>query len=120
MDKCSACMVGGEHNATCIVSGSETAADRPACTTNEVQSFVPPAVNGSHPGFHIEGGKLYDAKGNEFIIRGVNNPHAWFDPDNQYLAYGALDTIASYKTNTIRWSGPWTCSSISPTSGAAI
>ena len=55
-----------------------------------------------HPGFYTEGGKLYDAKGNEFIIRGVNNPHAWFDPDNQYLAHGALDTIASYKTNTIR------------------
>jgi hypothetical protein len=95
-----------EYQDTCIVPGSTTATDKPACTTNEVQSFVPPAVNGSHPGFYTEAGKLYDANGREFVIRGVNNPHAWFDPDNQYLAYGALDTIASYKTNTIRvvWS----------------
>jgi mannan endo-1,4-beta-mannosidase len=93
-----------EHNAECVVSGSESAAGSPACTTTETLSYVPPAVACSkvQDGFYTQGGRLYDACGNEFVIRGVNNPHIWFDTSNRYLAYGALDTIASYGANTIR------------------
>lgn len=29
-------------------------------------------------GFYVNGTKLYDANGNEFMMRGVNYPHAWF------------------------------------------
>ena len=29
-------------------------------------------------GFYIEGTKLYDANGNEFIMRGINHAHAWY------------------------------------------
>ncbi|MBN2532811.1 MAG: hypothetical protein JXB88_07970 [Spirochaetales bacterium] len=29
-------------------------------------------------GFHISNGKLIDATGNEFIIRGISYPYCWF------------------------------------------
>jgi hypothetical protein len=65
---------------------------------------VPPALTGTKKadGFYTSGGRLYDAYGNDFVMRGVNNPHVWFDTGNKYLAYRALDAIASYNTNTIR------------------
>jgi hypothetical protein len=50
----------------------------------------------------VSGGHLYDAYGNEFLMRGINNPHIWFDPANQYLAYSALDDIAALGANAIR------------------
>lgn len=53
-------------------------------------------------GFYVEDGRLYDAYGNDFVIRGVNNAHAWFDGYAQYFAWFALDDIQSYGTNTIR------------------
>jgi hypothetical protein len=53
-------------------------------------------------GFFVTRGRLYDKFGNDFIIRGVNNPHVWFDIGDQYLAYGALDNIAARGVNTIR------------------
>ena len=42
--------------------------------------------------------KLLDAEGHEFIIRGMNNPHAWFGEK----AYLALDDIKAVGCNTIR------------------
>lgn len=32
----------------------------------------------SSSGFYVSGTKLYDANGNQFIMRGVNYPHAWY------------------------------------------
>lgn len=49
-------------------------------------------------GFYVSGTNLKDANGNNFIIRGVNNPHAWFDTQ----AYNALSTISSKKANAVR------------------
>jgi mannan endo-1,4-beta-mannosidase len=49
-------------------------------------------------GFTVSGTKLLDANGKEFIIRGVNNPHSWY----QSKAYKALDRIAGLNVNTIR------------------
>jgi mannan endo-1,4-beta-mannosidase len=48
--------------------------------------------------FYTIGHKLYDAKGSEFVIRGINNPHIWF----RDTALRALDTIAKYRANTVR------------------
>lgn len=49
-------------------------------------------------GFYVKDGKLYDANGYGFVMRGVNHPHAWF--------LDKLDTafarIASTKANTVR------------------
>lgn len=53
-------------------------------------------------GFFVEGGRLYDKFGNDFVIRGVNNAHVWFDTDNRWLAYDALDDISDLGFNTVR------------------
>jgi mannan endo-1,4-beta-mannosidase len=49
-------------------------------------------------GFSIKGTKLLDSYGNEFIIRGVSCPFAWYDGNS----YNSLPTLASLKCNTIR------------------
>ncbi len=91
-----------EQNAECVMAAAVDG--NPACTTTETLTYVPPALTCATvaEGFYTNGGRLYDACGNEFVMRGVNNPHIWFDTDNQYFAYQGLDTIASYGTNTIR------------------
>ena len=95
---------GWEFQSACVMPASATAMGKPVCTTNDAAPLTPPPIAGTtlQPGFYTQGGKLYDAKGAEFVMRGVNNPHIWFDPGSQYRAYQALDTIATYKTNTIR------------------
>jgi mannan endo-1,4-beta-mannosidase len=49
-------------------------------------------------GFTVSNGKLIDANGKEFIIRGINNPHYWiYDKSLK-----ALKTISNYNANCIR------------------
>jgi mannan endo-1,4-beta-mannosidase len=97
---------GYEQNAPCVLPGSMTAAGGTrACTFGgPALDLTLPALPGAKvaAGFFVRGGRLRDAYGADFVIRGVNNPHYWFDTAGQYLAYGALDSIASYGTNTIR------------------
>ena len=47
-------------------------------------------------GFHIEGTKLIDAKGNEFIMRGINHAYTWFKD----VTNPAMNAIANTKANT--------------------
>ena len=42
--------------------------------------------------------KLIDANGKAFVIKGMNNPHAWFGQ----RAYDALDQISAVGCNTVR------------------
>jgi len=94
---------GWEFQTQCLVANSPTWTDKPACTTHDDAALVPPAIAGAtHDGFYTENGRLYDAKGNEFVMRGVNNPHVWADPGGQFRAYQALDVIASYQANAVR------------------
>ena len=44
------------------------------------------------------GTKLIDATGHTFVIKGINNPHAWFGEK----AFKALDDIAETKANALR------------------
>src|SRR5262249_20168796 len=53
-------------------------------------------------GFFVVSGRLYDKFGNDFVMRGLNSPHVWFDVGDQYLAYNALDNMAAFGANTIR------------------
>jgi mannan endo-1,4-beta-mannosidase len=48
--------------------------------------------------FTISGTKLLDANGNQFIMKGVNNPHVWI-PNH---AFRSLDRIAELNSNTVR------------------
>ncbi|MCF6263424.1 MAG: glycoside hydrolase family 5 protein [Xanthomonadales bacterium] len=49
-------------------------------------------------GFSVNGGKLYEGNGNEFIMRGINHPHAWFNS----TLNNAFAGIASKGANTVR------------------
>ncbi len=60
----------------------------------------PDYVNSS--GFFTYEGRLYDRYGNDFVIRGVNNAHAWFDTNSTPVATLALDSIAGFGFNAIR------------------
>ncbi|TDB75561.1 cellulase family glycosylhydrolase [Micromonospora sp. KC723] len=57
--------------------------------------FVQPAHAAA--GFTVSGGKLYDANGNEFIMRGVNHPHAWYPQQTSSFA-----NIKALGANTVR------------------
>ena len=62
-----------------------------------------PSYNKSK-GFFTLNGKLYDANGNEFVARGINNAHARFDlnGDGVDRPYNDIDNIASFGANSIR------------------
>src|SRR5262245_46340202 len=69
-----------ENNESCVLPGSATAAEKRECTFGVEPDFTPPALTGTKvkPGFYTADGKLFDAYGAEFVMRGVNNAHAWF------------------------------------------
>jgi hypothetical protein len=105
-----------EFGASCLVSGSTPATTMGIDCKVGDDILAPPAVLNPNPpaaavqrpaaatsrGFFVANGRLYDKFGNDFVMRGVNNPHIYFDTANQYLAYHALDAIANYGANTIR------------------
>lgn len=54
--------------------------------------------------FYTANGKLYDANRNEFIPRGINNLHVWFDDNDDDVneAFDALGDIAGFGFNSVR------------------
>ncbi|MEJ6951305.1 cellulase family glycosylhydrolase [Natronospora cellulosivora (SeqCode)] len=55
----------------------------------------------SADGFYVEDSKIYDANGNEFIMRGLSFPHTWFDW-HQDVPEAALEAIAGLGVNSVR------------------
>jgi mannan endo-1,4-beta-mannosidase len=49
-------------------------------------------------GFFVSGGRLFDSQGNDFIMRGINHPVAWF----QGSALAWMDEIATTGSNSVR------------------
>ena len=49
-------------------------------------------------GFTVQGTKLIDANGKEFVMRGVNHPHSWYMGQDEV----ALKAIAEAGCNTVR------------------
>ena len=62
---------------------------------------VPRPVGTDSAGFFVSGGRLYDHNGNDFVMRGINNPLAWFQNRNSG-ALAWLSQIASTGSNTVR------------------
>lgn len=58
--------------------------------------FVP-AASARTGGFSVEAGRLADANGNDFVMRGINHPFAWFEAE-----MGALADIKATGANTAR------------------
>ncbi|MDT0347458.1 cellulase family glycosylhydrolase [Streptomyces litchfieldiae] len=48
-------------------------------------------------GLHIENGRLLERNGNDFVMRGVNHPHTWFQGETQSFA-----DIKALGANTVR------------------
>ena len=55
------------------------------------------AQSAEAPGFTISNGRLLDANGNDFVMRGVSHPHVWFQQQT-----GAFADIASLGANAVR------------------
>ncbi|WP_165989564.1 cellulase family glycosylhydrolase [Streptomyces sp. YIM 98790] len=49
------------------------------------------------PGLHISGGRLLEANGNDFVMRGINHPHTWYQGETQSFA-----DIKATGANTVR------------------
>jgi mannan endo-1,4-beta-mannosidase len=49
-------------------------------------------------GFYVSNGRLYDANGSDFVMRGVNHPHAWFASQTP----SSLANIKRLGANTVR------------------
>jgi hypothetical protein len=89
------------------IDGNEPDTDNLPSTPPNPGAVSRPDYNKS-TGFFTLDGKLYDANGYEFVPRGVNNVHGWFDDngDGADRPYETLDNIASFGVNSVRivWS----------------
>ncbi len=68
-----------------------------ALLVSTMQVFISSAAS-PVKGFSVSGTKLLDAKGNEFIMRGVNHAHTWYKNDTAV----AIPAIAKAGANTVR------------------
>lgn len=75
-------------------SGSDTDSAESG-NSSDADSSAPAIAEGS---FKVEGSKLLDANGNEFIMRGINHAHAWYRDQLDT----ALEAIAATGANCVR------------------
>ena len=68
--------------------------EQPASSSDAAQPDDPASAGG----FSVSGTNLIDANGNEFVMRGINHPHAWFTAQDDT----ALEAIAAAGANTVR------------------
>ncbi|HAU84104.1 MAG TPA: hypothetical protein DCW90_00805 [Lachnospiraceae bacterium] len=69
--------------------------DKPVYST---EPSVAPSETPAGNGFYVNGTKIYDANNQEFMMRGVNVPYAWYKGDFST----AIDGIAAKGANTVR------------------
>ncbi|MEU2503513.1 cellulase family glycosylhydrolase [Streptomyces sp. NPDC007863] len=55
------------------------------------------AAQAAESGIHVSNGRVYEANGNEFVMRGVNHAHTWYPGET-----GAIADIAAKGANTVR------------------
>lgn len=60
--------------------------------------IVEPEITSSTSGMYVRNGKLYDADGNEFLMRGINVAHAWYPNETQT----SINAIADRGANCVR------------------
>ena len=74
-------------------AGSEQSA--PTDSTSDVNSGSEAAAG---DGFKVDGAKLLDANGNEFVLRGINHAHAWYKDQLET----SIPAIAATGANCVR------------------
>lgn len=77
-----------------VADSSEPVVD----SSSEADSSETGDMDVSDGGFTVDGTKLLDANGNEFIFRGVNHAHTWFNS----TLYEAVPAIAKAGCNSVR------------------
>jgi mannan endo-1,4-beta-mannosidase len=103
---------GWENQVSCVVPDGVVASRGSPCTIDAPPAVpVPPTYvpdgNVIRPegtesaGFFVLNGRLYDRRGNDFVMRGVNNPLAWYQ-NRQTGALAWLTQIASTGANAVR------------------
>lgn len=65
---------------------------------HEVKHAPNAAWNETHTGFYVDGTRLMDVNGNEFVMRGINSAHCWFKDKDEIV----FDAIAKTGANSIR------------------
>ncbi|MFJ8659667.1 cellulase family glycosylhydrolase [Streptomyces sp. NPDC093795] len=55
------------------------------------------AAQAADSGIHVSNGRVYEADGSEFVMRGVNHAHTWYPTET-----GAIADIAAKGANTVR------------------
>ncbi|PSL52472.1 mannan endo-1,4-beta-mannosidase [Saccharothrix carnea] len=68
-----------------------------ALTAAVVPLATAPAASAAN-GFYVSGGRLYDANGNDFVLRGVNHAHTWYSDKTTQ----AMKDIKALGANSIR------------------
>lgn len=75
---------------------TQTPTPTTAPTTAPTQT--PTDVTISQESMYVKGKKLYDANGNEFIMRGINIPHAWYTDKTET----SINAVADLGANCVR------------------
>ena len=89
-------------NSAAATSGETSAVSTADSTAASDTSAESGTTSGSEvtatDGFKVDGAKLLDAKGNEFIMRGINHAHAWYKDQLET----AIPAIAATGANCVR------------------
>lgn len=100
---------GFEQNRSCLTPESTLAVMNMPCDIPELIPLPPlppqiPAAPIPRPegtlsrGFYVANGRLLDSSGNDFVMRGINHPVAWF----QASSLEWMDEIATTGANSVR------------------
>ena len=81
-------------SSTSTVDSTASSISQTEQTDNDIHEDEPMAS----AGFTVDGTRLLDANGNEFVMRGINHPHSWFAAEDDV----ALEAIAATGANTVR------------------
>ena len=68
-------------------------------TTSFLQNVT---VESGKQGFYSYNDKIYDGNSEEFLMRGVNNPHIYWDINNQWISYNTINRIVLTGSNVVR------------------
>lgn len=93
-----ACAAQAESGAVGTDSTTAETTKSSSVTTQSEAPAITEEETASAKGFTVDGTKLYDANGNEFIFRGINHAHTWFKDQ----IGTALPAIAETGANCVR------------------
>jgi mannan endo-1,4-beta-mannosidase len=63
----------------------------------------------SSGGFSVRDGRLYDARGAEFVLRGINHPHAWYTQHTS--SFAAMKAAGANSVRVVLSGGRWPANS---------